>query len=141
MQNPIHFDALDHLVLRVVDLPRMERFYTEILGMQVERRLDDVALVQLRAGTSLLDLVPVDSPLGRKGGGKPDRDGPNMDHFCWSLEPFEPKELIPYLKAKGVSVGEIEQRYGAKGFGPSIYIQDPEGNTVELKGPPERAIP
>jgi catechol 2,3-dioxygenase-like lactoylglutathione lyase family enzyme len=131
---------IDHLVLRVTDLERMLRFYGEVLGCSVERRLDDIGLVQLRAGASLIDLVPIDSPLGRTGGGAPQPQGRNLDHFCLRVEPFDEPEIRRHLLAHGVDAGPTETRYGAEGNGPSIYLSDPEGNTVELKGPPAEVI-
>jgi glyoxylase I family protein len=130
--------ALDHLVLRVVDLPRMLQFYCRVLGCTVERRLDDIGLVQLRAGSALIDLVPVDGTLGRTGGVAPGREGRNLDHFCLRIEPFDEAALRAHLALHGVAAGAVEPRYGAEGSGPSIYIDDPEGNVVELKGPPGR---
>ena len=126
--------GLDHIVLRVRDLDSMLGFYRDTLGCPIERELD-IGLVQLRAGSSLIDLVPVDSELGRKGGGPP--DGPrNMDHFCLRVEPFEQEAIRRTFADRGYRAGPVETRYGAQGDGPSIYIEDPEGNTVELKGPP-----
>ena len=126
--------GLDHVVLRVRDLDAMLDFYRDTLGCPVERTLD-IGLVQLRAGSSLIDLVPVDSELGRAGGGPP--DGPrNMDHFCLQVEPFDEEAIRRTLASRGYSAGPVESRYGARGDGPSIYVADPEGNTVELKGPP-----
>ena len=113
----------------------MIAFYTDVLGMSVERRLEDIGLIQLRAGRSLVDLVPVDSELGRKGGAAPGAHGHNLDHFCVRVDPFDEGALRDHLKTKGVEAGPTERRYGAEGTGPSIYIQDPDGNTVELKGP------
>ncbi|HVL58169.1 MAG TPA: VOC family protein [Burkholderiaceae bacterium] len=131
----IRIVGLDHLVLRVVDLQRMLAFYCDALGCQVERRVDSIGLVQLRAGRSMIDLVPVDSKLGREGGGPPDRDGRNLDHFCLRVEPFDADAIRAHLSALGYSPGEPKQRVGAEGEGPSIYVDDPEGNVVELKGP------
>ena len=126
--------GLDHVVLRVRDLDAMLDFYRDTLGCPVERELD-IGLVQLRAGASLIDLVPVESELGRKGGGPP--GGPrNMDHFCLQVEPFDEEEIRRVLTSRGYEAGPVEARYGALGDGPSIYVEDPEGNTVELKGPP-----
>jgi glyoxylase I family protein len=132
----IHIRDIDHLVLRVVDLPRMERFYCEALGCSVEKRQEAIGLVQLRAGRSLLDLVPVDGPLGRAGGAAPGREGRNLDHFCFRIEPFDEAAIRALLQRHGVEAGPLEPRYGADGEGPSIYVADPEGNVVELKGPP-----
>ena len=132
----IHIRDIDHLVLRVVDLDRMTHFYCGVLGCEVERRQDRIGLVQLRAGRSLVDLVPVDGPLGAAGGAPPAKEGRNVDHFCFRVEPFDAGAIRRHLQAHGVEAGEPALRYGAEGEGPSIYVSDPEGNTVELKGPP-----
>ena len=127
---------IDHLVLRVVDLDRMLGFYCGALGCTVERRQDEIGLVQLRAGRSLIDLVPVDGKLGRMGGAAPGGEARNMDHFCLRVEPFDEPGIRRQLEALGIVVGPLASRYGAEGEGPSIYLTDPEGNGVELKGPP-----
>lgn len=127
---------IDHLVLRVVDLERMLRFYCDLLGCTVERRQDDIGIIQLRAGRSLIDLVPASSPMGRVGGAPPGTEGRNLDHFCVRIEPFDPAAIHKELHIFGIEAGAVETRYGAEGDGPSIYIKDPEGNVVELKGPP-----
>jgi glyoxylase I family protein len=127
---------IDHLVLRVADLPRMLRFYRDALGCAVERDRPDLGLVQLRAGRSMLDLVPFDGPIGRQGGAAPGTQGRNLDHFCLRVEPFDAQAIRRELQAHGFDPGPVEMRYGAEGNGPSIYVTDPEGNVVELKGPP-----
>jgi glyoxylase I family protein len=129
---------IDHLVLRVADLERMLAFYCGALGCTVERRVDSLGLVQLRAGRSILDLVPVDGELGRAGGAAPGPEGRNLDHFCLRVEPFDEAEIRRDLAAHGIEAGPVATRYGAEGSGPSIYLSDPEGNVVELKGPPDR---
>jgi catechol 2,3-dioxygenase-like lactoylglutathione lyase family enzyme len=126
---------LDHLVLRVVDPKAMIRFYTSVLGCHVERQEESIGLIQLRAGASLIDLVPVDSELGRAGGREPGVEGRNLDHFCLRVEPFDEAQIRAELDRYGVAAGPTVMRYGAEGAGPSIYISDPEGNVVELKGP------
>lgn len=133
----IRIRDIDHLVLRTEHAEEMIAFYTDVLGMSVERHLVEMGLIQLRAGRSLLDLVPVESPLGRKGGAAPAEHGRNLDHFCLRVEPFDEAAIRARLKDMGVAAGPIERRYGAEGTGPSIYIADPDGNTVELKGPPD----
>ena len=133
----IRVREIDHLVLRTERLESMIAFYTDVLGMAVERRADGIGLVQLRAGRSLVDLIPVSGELGRKGGAAPGVEGRNLDHFCVRVEPFDEAAIRAQLQALGVEAGPTEQRYGAEGNGPSIYIQDPDGNTVELKGPPD----
>ena len=132
----LRITGLDHVVLRVRDVERMVRFYSEALGCAVEREVAELGLIQLRAGDALIDLVDAAGELGRRGGAAPGREGRNMDHLCLRIEPFDPAALSRHLKTHGVAAGPLETRYGAEGFGPSIYIQDPEGNTVELKGPP-----
>jgi catechol 2,3-dioxygenase-like lactoylglutathione lyase family enzyme len=131
----IRIREIDHLVLRTEHPDEMIAFYTGVLGMAVERRLDGVGLIQLRAGNSIVDLVPVDSEIGRKGGAAPGEEGRNLDHFCLRVDPFDEGAIREHLGSCGVDAGPTEQRYGAEGTGPSIYIQDPDGNTVELKGP------
>ena len=128
--------GIDHVVLRVVDVEAMIRFYQDVLGCAVERRLDDLGLIQLRAGSSLIDLVDVAGELGRKGGAAPGAGGRNMDHLCLRIDPFDEPGIRAHLQAHGVEAGDLETRYGAEGLGPSLYMEDPEGNTVELKGPP-----
>ena len=127
---------IDHLVLRVVRLQPMLDFYTEVLGCSLEKIQETIGLYQVRAGTSLIDIVPVDGPLGKLGGAAPAEEGRNLDHFCLRIEPFEAEEILAFLRSKGLDPGKVESRYGAEGNGPSIYIKDPEGNVVELKGPP-----
>ena len=129
--------GLDHVVIRVRDLERMIAFYRDVLSCTEERRLDTIGLVQLRAGRSLIDLVDAAGEIGRAGGAAPGEGGGNMDHFCVRVEPFDEAALRAHLESHGVEVGEVVSRYGAEGSGPSLYISDPEGNTVELKGPPE----
>ena len=123
--------GLDHVVLRVADMDRAIAFYEEVLGLHVERRLAEIGLVQLRAGASLIDLVPrsEDEDMGR-----------NMDHFAVRIDAMDVPALTAHLKRHGVDPGEVRRRYGAEGYGSSIYITDPDGNTVELKGPPETAV-
>ena len=133
----INVRGLDHIVLRVADLGRALHFYCEVLGCREERRLEALGLYQVRAGTALIDLVPVDSDLGRLGGAGPEREGRNMDHFCVRIDPFDAGDIASHLASHGIDAGEVSTRYGAEGSGPSIYIRDPDGNTVELKGPPD----
>jgi len=81
--------------------------------------------LQLRAGRSLVDLVPASGVVG----------GHNMDHLCLRVDPFDSEVILVHLEAHGVVPGEVVDRSGADGPGPSMYIHDPEGNMVELKGP------
>ncbi len=130
----IQIREIDHLVLRIVNLDKMLNFYCTILGCLVERRKDEIGLVQLRAGKSLLDLVLVDIKLGKTGGGAPLTNARNLDHFCFRVEPFDEPSIRHFLETNDIEVSPLGQRYGAEGIGPSVYITDPEGNIVELKG-------
>ncbi len=134
--NPIRVREIDHLVLRVADPARMIAFYRDVLGCAIARRQDEIGLIQLAAGRSLIDLVDVAGKLGRMGGAAPGPEGRNLDHLCLRVEPFDEAAIRAHLARHGVAAGETASRFGAEGEGPSIYISDPEGNTVELKGPP-----
>ena len=134
----IHIRHIDHVVLRVSDLDAMVGFYCTALGCTVERDQAEIGLVQLRAGSCLVDLVPVAGKLGRMGGAAPGREGRNMDHLCFRVDPFDEASIRSHLAACGVAAGPLESRYGAEGAGPSVYLSDPEGNGIERKGPPVR---
>ena len=131
----IQIVGLDHLVLRVRDMRRMTRFYCEVLGCEVARVREELGLTHLRAGEQMIDLVAVEGELGRKGGAPAGTEGRNVDHFCLRVEPFDAAALVSHLAAHGITAGEVKQRFGAEGTGPSLYLTDPEGNVVELKGP------
>jgi catechol 2,3-dioxygenase-like lactoylglutathione lyase family enzyme len=124
--------GLDHVVLRVASLERAIDFYKKVLGCRIERTLEQPKLVQLRAGASLIDLVPATAPTPRGVG--------NMDHFAVRLDAFDAAAISAHLCGLGIDPGEVHERYGAEGYGPSIYITDPDGNTLELKGPATRGL-
>ena len=135
--NVIQPKGLDHVVLRVSDIERSIAFYRDVLDCPVERRLEEFGLVQLRAGNSLIDLVDIASPLGKAGGDEPITSARNMDHFALALSSFDEASIRAHLSRFGVEADETRRLYGADGFGPSIYLRDPDGNRVELKGPPD----
>ena len=132
----VRIAGLDHVVLRVGNLDRAIEFYETVLNCRVERRLEQPKLVQLRAGASLIDLVPASASPGDAG----DDVGRNIDHFAVRVDGFDVAALAEHLRRHGVEVGEVRERYGAEGYGPSLYICDPDGNTVELKGPATRGL-
>jgi len=134
----IHIREIDHVVIRVADLEGITRFYCDVLGCSVEKEQREIGLVQLRAGRSLIDLLKVGAKIDRAESGTPGT-GRNMDHLCLRVEGFDGEALKAHLQGHGVRIGELGVRYGADGFGPSLYLFDPEGNMVELKGPPEAA--
>jgi glyoxylase I family protein len=126
-----HVERIDHVVLRVRNLDGMVRFYEQALGFKVERTIERLKLVQMRAGASMLDLIEHERPPHDVKG-----DGGNMDHLCFRIEPFDRPAMEARLTPLGIALGDTVQRYGAEGNGPSVYFHDPEGNQIELKGPP-----
>jgi len=120
----LKISAIDHVVLRVRDVDAMRRFYCDVLGAEHVAWRPKLGMSHLRAGSAMIDLV-----LGETGAGR------NMDHFCLRVEPFDQDAILAHLASHGVAVGEIARRFGAEGNGVSIYVTDPEGNVVELKGP------
>ncbi len=137
IEPPFKLRKIDHVVLRIRDLNASLKFYCDVLGCTIDKHQDAIGLMQVRAGDSLIYLVPLDGALGRKGGAAPAVEGRNVDHFAIQVTPFEEQSIRAHLSAHGVPVTEAGRRYGAEGEGPSIYIHDPDGNTVELKGPPD----
>jgi len=131
---PINIERIDHVVLRVRNLEEMATFYVEILGCRLERYSDKARLAQLRAGKSLIDLADAFGPLGQQAGQAPDRNPQNMDHVCLHVNPWDSDAIRSHFRRHGVEVSNVETRYGAQGMGPSIYVKDPEGNRIELKG-------
>jgi glyoxylase I family protein len=129
---PLRVAELDHVVLRCRDQAKMADFYIRILGLREERRIEAIGLIQLRAGASMIDLVPAATPRIESGA--------NVDHFCLGIEAADMHAAARYLRDNAVEVaGEPAARYGARGMGMSIYIRDPEGNVVELKQMPSAA--
>jgi glyoxylase I family protein len=129
--------GIDHVVVRCRDLPSMESFYTNVLGCRVARRNEPLGLIHLRAGSAQIDLVDVAGELGSRGGAPPGVDGHNVDHFCLRIEPFDAEALRTHFDHLGIDFGAIHHNFGAEGFGSAVYLTDPEGNAIELKGPPD----
>jgi catechol 2,3-dioxygenase-like lactoylglutathione lyase family enzyme len=136
----INISAIDHVVFRVVDLETAASFYIDVLGARWEKKQEQIGLYQLRVGTALIDLVPVDGKLGAMGGAAPGKEGRNVDHVCFRVFPWDGEAILGHLRQHGIAA-EIVSRYGAEGTGPSIYVTDPEGNNLELKGPPWAPVP
>ncbi|MES3028034.1 MAG: VOC family protein [Pseudomonadota bacterium] len=136
MPNPIRPTGFDHIVLRIIDKSAMVAFYTDVLGCTLDWDRPELGLTHIRAGASLIDLVTVDGRLGQMGGAAPGAEARNLDHFALAIRPFDEAAIRSHLAAHGVAIIDEGERYGAHGDGTSLYIHDPEGNTVELKGPP-----
>jgi glyoxylase I family protein len=129
MEIPLKVAEIDHVVIRCRDQNRAYDFYTRILGLGEERRIAQIGLIQLRAGRSMIDLVPAKEPRVETG--------LNVDHVCIGIEARDMNEVVAYLRSASVEViGEPATRYGAHGAGLSIYLRDPEGNVIELKQTP-----
>ena len=136
MTTPVRFLNLDHLVIRCADLATMQHFYGAVLGCSLERALEEQGLYQYRAGTALIDLVDIEKPIGK--GPPPDPGRSNMAHFCLRIEDGDWDGIIAYFRENGIDVDAAPgRRYGADGYGQSLYLRDPEGNEVELKMSPE----
>lgn len=126
--------GIDHVVLRVRDAERSIAFYSGVLGCPVERRNDAIGLIHLRAGDSLIDLMPLEGRLGAAGGAGPGVEGRNVDHICLRLADYDPARVMAHLDAHGVAYDPPASRYGATGEMPSLYLKDPDGNGLELRG-------
>jgi glyoxylase I family protein len=133
MSTPFSVLGIDHVVLRTAEPARLEAFYTAVLGCPVEKRQEKIGLTQLRAGRSLIDILTLKPGEIAES---PGSSGGNMDHLCLRIDPFDVEAIRRHLAGHGIDCGEVLPRYGAEGSGPSIYFDDPEGNRVELKGPP-----
>jgi catechol 2,3-dioxygenase-like lactoylglutathione lyase family enzyme len=134
---PFGLKQIDHIVLRVRDIEASLRFYQDILGCTLDKVQEKFGLWQVRAGASLIDLVSLDGPLGKMGGAGAAQEGRNVDHFAIKIVPFDEGAIRAHMAAHDVTIADSGRRYGAEGSGPSIYILDPDGNSVELKGPPD----
>lgn len=126
--------GIDHVVLRVRDMPAMTDFYVRVLGCTVERERADLGMIQLRAGGQLIDLVDVSGKLGLPGGAAPGAEGRNLDHLCLTVADFDIGTAADHLRRHGVEPGETGVRNGATGEATSLYLRDPEGNGLELRG-------
>jgi glyoxylase I family protein len=136
MNGPFRLKQIDHVVLRIRNLEASLHFYSDVLGCPVDKVQETIGLWQVRAGSSLIDLVPIDGVLGKIGGAAAGLEGHNVDHFALQVTPWDEGAIRDHLGANGIAIVDSGQRYGAEGTGPSIYILDPDGTTVELKGPP-----
>ena len=140
MTKPFSVQRIDHVVFRVSDLGRSIDFYRAVLGCDVVRRREHLGLVHLQAGASMIDLVSVDGKLGSRGGAAPAKEARNVDHLCLRIDPFNEPDLVAHLGKHGLApFGSAEVNFGAEGDGPSLYFPDPDGNVIELKGPPTTA--
>ena len=119
--------GLDHVVLRVGDQEKSTRFYVDVLGCTVDHVNERILLVHLRFGEHYIDLLPAtaEAPAATAGG---------VDHVCLSIRCDDLTKAAEALRRRGVTIdGDIVQRRGAYGTGPSLYLRDPDGYVIELK--------
>lgn len=136
MTQPFSVQRIDHVVFRVSDLNRSVEFYRSVLGCDVVRQRDDLGLVHLRAGASMIDLVSVEGKLGARGGAAPAKEARNVDHLCLRIDPFNEADVVAHLGKHDLApFGSAEVNFGAEGDGLSLFFRDPDGNVIELKGP------
>lgn len=136
---PFRLRQLDHVVIRTIQMETMVGFYLG-LGCTIAREVPDLGLMQLHAGSSVIDLVDVDGPIGQRGGAAPGREARNMDHFALAIDSFDRTALHAHFDRLGVDYHDPPvDLFGAEGIGPGLYVTDPDGNTIELKGPPNRS--
>ena len=130
---PYRTKGLDHVVLRAKDIDKMLNFYSNVLGLPVRKHNTSAGLWHLQAGYSMIDLVDISKSAGQAGDPPPSA-GKNVDHIALKIDPFDIDTLRAYFASRDVDIKSFQIRFGADGEGPSVYLEDPEGNGVELKG-------
>lgn len=124
---------MDHIVLRVKDVEESLRFYSELLGLPVERveqwRAGEVRFPSVRINAdTIIDLFASDQETISKEGAR------NQDHYCMVIEPTDMEALKAGFEALGVGIqAGPGKRWGSHGDGISLYIYDPDNNVVELR--------
>ncbi|MCW0235478.1 MAG: VOC family protein [Ferrovibrio sp.] len=131
---PFSILGLDHVVLRADNPQRLIAFYRDILGCTVDHDQPKIGLTHLRAGSALIDIMDRSGALASPGDAAPERARRNVDHICLRIDPFNHDAIAAHLESHGIAIQPPANRYGAGGEGLSIYLSDPEGNVVELKG-------
>lgn len=131
---PFTLAGLDHVVLLVDDMPRALAFYGGVLGCQPGYSYPALGMEQLWCGAALIVLWDITHP-GAAGAVPPAGGGRNVDHICIATGPFDPQALRAHLAAHGVAIEREARHGGARGVGHSVYLRDPFGNLLELKGP------
>ena len=118
----------DHLVLNVQDMERALEFYCGLLG------LEPVRVDEWRAGKAPFPSVRITPTTIIDFVSRP-RGESNVDHICLVVDPLDWQQVID-SGTFTVLEGPVD-RYGARGDAQSIYVQDPDGNTVELRWYPQ----
>lgn len=133
---PFTLTGFDHVVYLVDDMPRALQFYQEVLGCVPGYSYPALGMEQLWCGSCLIVLWDTTHP-GAASAIPPVAGGRNVDHLCIATSPFAPQALRDHLTAHGVAIEREATHGGARGMGHSVYILDPFGNKLELKGPAE----
>jgi catechol 2,3-dioxygenase-like lactoylglutathione lyase family enzyme len=125
--------GFDHVVLRCRDVEASLAFYCDELGLAPDRvaewRRGEVPFPSARVdATTLIDLFPV--PAGDTD--PTDVNDRNMDHVCLVIRPVD----LDGLAARFAGARRADGLYGAQGVASSVYVHDPDGNTVELRSYP-----
>lgn len=144
-KRPFNILGIDHVVLRARDAANLVNFYVEALGCALRWERPELGLFHLAAGRAMLDIVSIDGPLGQAGvaaaaaAAAAAAQGRNVDHVCFQVDAIKIDDLRTLFAKYGLEIDQPKSRFGAQGFGPSVYLQDPEGNGIELKlaSPPE----
>lgn len=132
---PFALEGIDHILLLVTGLKPAVRFYTEVLGCTVEDALPQYGMLQLRAGAALIDLADISAPEAAWAK-PPVAGGRNFDHLCLALGVHDEAALRRHLARHHVEIIEEGVHGGSRGESLSLYVRDPSGNVIELKGPP-----
>jgi catechol 2,3-dioxygenase-like lactoylglutathione lyase family enzyme len=132
---PFALEGIDHILLLVSGMKAAVHFYTDVLGCTVEGALPQYGMLQLRAGAALIDLVDIASPEATWAK-PPVAGGRNFDHLCLALGAHDEAKLRQHLARHHVEIIEEGVHGGSRGESLSLYVRDPSGNVIELKGPP-----
>ncbi|WP_374631310.1 VOC family protein [Ferrovibrio sp.] len=131
---PFSLGGFDHIVLRSADPARLIRFYCDVLGCSIAHEQPKIGLTHLRVGTQLIDIVDAHGSLAKPGDEPLRQAARNLDHFCLTVQPFDEAAIRAHLARFGIAPEAAKDRYGAYGTGTSLYLSDPDGNGIELKG-------
>jgi catechol 2,3-dioxygenase-like lactoylglutathione lyase family enzyme len=132
---PFALEGIDHVLLLTADMAATRRFYEGVLGCAFETAYPEYGMAMLRAGAALIAFVDVSTPEGawavpEAAGGR------NMDHLCLALGRHDATALRRHLAGHAVEIIEESTHAGARGTSLSLYVRDPSGHVLELKGPP-----
>ena len=122
----VRVTGFDHLVIRTADVERSLAWYCDELGLEPVRvdewRRGEVLFPSVRIDErTIVDLLAAD------------RTGENVDHLCLVVEATDLAALAASGRFEVVGEGAVDGLFGAQGFATSLYVRDPDGNTVELR--------